>query len=67
MFLRQKLHCVFRCCDANRFPCSAFVFFQASAVLARKKAKELHKDIVTFWQKKKTSKSAFPGYWMLYK
>uniref|UniRef100_A0A8C3DR68 Germinal-center associated nuclear protein n=1 Tax=Corvus moneduloides TaxID=1196302 RepID=A0A8C3DR68_CORMO len=30
-------------------------FDHASAVLARKKAKELHKDIVTFWQKKKTS------------
>ncbi|OXB61469.1 hypothetical protein ASZ78_010225 [Callipepla squamata] len=27
----------------------------ASAALAKKKAKELHKDIVTFWQKKKTS------------
>ncbi|NWY07443.1 GANP protein, partial [Nothoprocta ornata] len=27
----------------------------SSALLARKKAKELHKDIVTFWQKKKTS------------
>ncbi|KAM6268484.1 LOW QUALITY PROTEIN: germinal-center associated nuclear protein [Porphyrio hochstetteri] len=26
-----------------------------SVALARKKAKELHKDIVTFWQKKKTS------------
>ncbi|XP_075009938.1 germinal-center associated nuclear protein isoform X3 [Calonectris borealis] len=30
-------------------------FDHASAALARKKAKELHKDIVTFWQKKKTS------------
>ncbi|RMC18329.1 hypothetical protein DUI87_04213 [Hirundo rustica rustica] len=30
-------------------------FDHASAVLARKKAKELHKDIVTFWQKKKTN------------
>ncbi|OPJ90239.1 germinal-center associated nuclear protein [Patagioenas fasciata monilis] len=30
-------------------------FDHASAVLARKRAKELHKDIVTFWQKKKTS------------
>uniref|UniRef100_A0A8C4U8E4 Germinal-center associated nuclear protein n=1 Tax=Falco tinnunculus TaxID=100819 RepID=A0A8C4U8E4_FALTI len=35
-------------------------FDHASAALARKKAKELHKDIVTFWQKKKTSKSVFP-------
>lgn len=51
---------MFQCCDANRFVYSAFVFFQASAALARKKAKELHKDIVTFWQKKKTSKSVFP-------
>ncbi|XP_033921406.1 germinal-center associated nuclear protein [Melopsittacus undulatus] len=30
-------------------------FDHASAALAKKKAKELHKDIVTFWQKKKTS------------
>ncbi|KAK2532034.1 Mcm3ap [Columba livia] len=30
-------------------------FDHASAALARKRAKELHKDIVTFWQKKKTS------------
>ncbi|XP_009951232.1 PREDICTED: germinal-center associated nuclear protein, partial [Leptosomus discolor] len=30
-------------------------FDHASAALARKKAKELHKDVVTFWQKKKTS------------
>ncbi|NXF97869.1 GANP protein, partial [Eubucco bourcierii] len=30
-------------------------FDHAAAALARKKAKELHKDIVTFWQKKKTS------------
>ncbi|NWS64474.1 GANP protein, partial [Chunga burmeisteri] len=30
-------------------------FDHASAALARKQAKELHKDIVTFWQKKKTS------------
>ncbi|XP_074728490.1 germinal-center associated nuclear protein isoform X2 [Strix uralensis] len=30
-------------------------FDHASAALARKKAKELHKGIVTFWQKKKTS------------
>ncbi|NXF74096.1 GANP protein, partial [Sclerurus mexicanus] len=30
-------------------------FDHASAALARKKAKELHKDIVTFWQKKKMS------------
>ncbi|XP_014804692.1 PREDICTED: germinal-center associated nuclear protein, partial [Calidris pugnax] len=30
-------------------------FDHASAALARKKAKLLHKDIVTFWQKKKTS------------
>ncbi|NXH20252.1 GANP protein, partial [Bucco capensis] len=30
-------------------------FDHASAALARKKAKELQKDIVTFWQKKKTS------------
>ncbi|NWS71701.1 GANP protein, partial [Crotophaga sulcirostris] len=30
-------------------------FDHPSAALARKKAKELHKDIVTFWQKKKTS------------
>ncbi|NWI88330.1 GANP protein, partial [Pitta sordida] len=30
-------------------------FDHASAGLARKKAKELHKDIITFWQKKKTS------------
>ncbi|KAM6307478.1 germinal-center associated nuclear protein [Aegotheles albertisi] len=30
-------------------------FDHASAALARKKAKELHKDIITFWQKKKTS------------
>lgn len=52
--------CVFWCCYANRFSYSAFVFFQASAALARKKAKLLHKDIVTFWQKKKTSKFVFP-------
>ncbi|KAM6080289.1 germinal-center associated nuclear protein [Theristicus caerulescens] len=32
-----------------------YFFDHASAALARKKAKELHKDIVTFWQKKKTS------------
>ncbi|NXS57900.1 GANP protein, partial [Brachypteracias leptosomus] len=30
-------------------------FDHASAAIARRKAKELHKDIVTFWQKKKTS------------
>ncbi|NXQ91928.1 GANP protein, partial [Nyctibius grandis] len=38
-------------------------FDHASAALARKKAKELHKDIVTFWQKKKTSpaKREFPS------
>ncbi|KAM6397232.1 germinal-center associated nuclear protein isoform 2-T2 [Pluvialis apricaria] len=30
-------------------------FDHASAALARKKVKLLHKDIVTFWQKKKTS------------
>ncbi|XP_030309809.1 germinal-center associated nuclear protein [Calypte anna] len=30
-------------------------FDHASASLARKKAKELHKDIITFWHKKKTS------------
>ncbi|XP_042322528.1 germinal-center associated nuclear protein [Sceloporus undulatus] len=30
-------------------------FDHASAVLARKKAKNLHKDIVTFWHKKKPS------------
>lgn len=43
------------------------VFFQASAALAKKKAKELHKDIVTFWQKKKTSKSLVTRYdnWMI--
>uniref|UniRef100_A0A8C2YBY4 Germinal-center associated nuclear protein n=1 Tax=Coturnix japonica TaxID=93934 RepID=A0A8C2YBY4_COTJA len=32
-------------------------FDHASAALAKKKAKELHKDVVAFWQKKKTSKS----------
>uniref|UniRef100_A0A8D0LCW8 Germinal-center associated nuclear protein n=1 Tax=Sphenodon punctatus TaxID=8508 RepID=A0A8D0LCW8_SPHPU len=32
-------------------------FDHASAALARKKAKGLHKDIVTFWHKKKTSPS----------
>uniref|UniRef100_A0A8C5U0Y0 Germinal-center associated nuclear protein n=1 Tax=Malurus cyaneus samueli TaxID=2593467 RepID=A0A8C5U0Y0_9PASS len=41
-------------------------FDHASAALARKKAKELHKDIVTFWQKKKTSKSVFPDHWMMH-
>lgn len=51
---------MFWCFAANRFSYIAFVFFQASAALARKRAKELHKDIVTFWQKKKTSKSMFP-------
>ncbi|NXG58602.1 GANP protein, partial [Hemiprocne comata] len=38
-------------------------FDHASAALARKKAKELNKDIITFWHKKKTSpaKREFPS------
>ncbi|XP_060639562.2 germinal-center associated nuclear protein [Anolis sagrei] len=32
-----------------------YCYDHASALLARKKAKDLHKDIVTFWHKKKTS------------
>jgi len=59
MFLWRKVQCACWWCDANRFSYSASVFFQASAAIARKRAKELHKDIVTFWQKKKTSKSLF--------
>lgn len=61
MFAWQELCCTFHCCDDDRFSYPAFGLFQASAALARKKAKELHKDIVTFWQKKKTSKSMIPG------